>query len=49
MSNVKSLKKDKLKLVAEELELNIPIGAKVIDLKNLIENSDIHIKDFEFV
>ena len=49
MSNIKSLKKDELKLVAEELGLNIPSGAKVIDLKNLIENSDIYTKDFEFV
>ena len=49
MSNIKSLKKDELKLVAEELGLSIPSGAKVIDLKNLIENSDIYTKDFEFV
>ena len=49
MSNIKSLKKDELKLVAEELGLNVPSGAKVIDLKNLIETSDIYKEDIEFV
>ena len=49
MSNIKSLKKDELKLVAEELGLNIPSGVKVINLKNLIKNSDIYTKHFEFV
>ena len=48
MSNIKSLRKDELKLVAEELGLNVPSGAKVIDLKNLIETSDIYKEDIEF-
>ena len=47
--SVKTLKKDDLKLVAEELGLTVPKGAKVIDLKNLIENSEVYERDVEFV
>lgn len=45
MSLIAKLKKDELKLVAEELNLIIPEGAKVLDLKNLIENSEVYKTD----
>jgi hypothetical protein len=47
--NIRALKKDELKLLAEELGLKVPVGAKVIELKNAIENSDVFKGDAEFV
>ncbi|GFT58568.1 integrase catalytic domain-containing protein [Trichonephila clavipes] len=48
MSTIKSLKKDELSLVAEELGLDIPQNPKIIVLKNLIERSEIFetVKEF---
>lgn len=43
------LKKDELRLVAEELNLDVPEGAKIVELKCLIENSDIYKSDIELV
>lgn len=48
MSLVK-LKKEQLKLIAEELSLSFSPNAKSAELKELIENSDIFKKDKEFV
>lgn len=45
----KTLKKDDLKIIAEELGLEIPNGAKIVYLKELIENSEIYKNDIEFV
>ncbi|GFV07233.1 integrase catalytic domain-containing protein [Trichonephila clavipes] len=41
--------KDELKIVAEELNLTVPEGAKIADLKSLIVNSDVYKKDKELV
>ncbi|GFX55373.1 hypothetical protein TNCV_1060381 [Trichonephila clavipes] len=49
MSTIKSLKKDELMLVAEELGLDIPQNPKIIVLKNLIESSKIFETDKEFL
>ncbi|GFW16878.1 hypothetical protein TNCV_2760061 [Trichonephila clavipes] len=49
MSTIKSLKKDKLLLVAEELELDIPQNPKNIALKKSIESSEIFETDKEFL
>ncbi|GFX34302.1 uncharacterized protein TNCV_3226491 [Trichonephila clavipes] len=38
-------RKDELKIVAEELNLTVPEGAKIADLKNLIVNSDVYKND----
>ncbi|GFT38917.1 hypothetical protein NPIL_277291 [Nephila pilipes] len=42
-------KKDELTLFAEELGLMIPEGAKLVDLRNIIENCDLCINDIGFV
>ena len=49
MSLIAKLKKDESKLVAEELKLNVPENAKVLDLKNLIEKSAAYNTDLELV
>ncbi|GFV61865.1 uncharacterized protein TNCV_4106701 [Trichonephila clavipes] len=49
MSIVVKLKKDELKLVAEEIGLTAPKYAKRVDLKRLIEESDVFKEDYEFV
>ncbi|GFQ66332.1 integrase catalytic domain-containing protein [Trichonephila clavata] len=49
MSIVSKLKKDELKLVAEKIGLTVPGDAKMIDLKRLIEESDVFKEDYEFV
>ncbi|GFQ70438.1 uncharacterized protein TNCT_350941 [Trichonephila clavata] len=49
MSIVAKLKKDELKLVAEEVGLTAPRDAKRVDLKRLIEASDVFEEDYEFV
>ncbi|GFY08294.1 hypothetical protein TNCV_1357011 [Trichonephila clavipes] len=49
VSTIKSLKKDELLLVAEELGLDIPQNPKIIVLKNLIESSEIFETDKEFL
>ncbi|GFV97046.1 hypothetical protein TNCV_3526321 [Trichonephila clavipes] len=41
--------KDELKIVAEELNLTVPEGAKIADLKSLIVNSDVYKNDKELV
>ncbi|GFU75838.1 uncharacterized protein TNCV_1652971 [Trichonephila clavipes] len=41
--------KDELKIVAEELNLTVPEGAKIAGLKNLIVNSDAYKNDKELV
>ncbi|GFV22623.1 HTH_Tnp_Tc3_2 domain-containing protein [Trichonephila clavipes] len=41
--------KDELKIVAEELNLTVPEGAKIAGLKNLIVNSDVYKNDKELV
>ncbi|GFW59840.1 uncharacterized protein TNCV_2917221 [Trichonephila clavipes] len=43
------LRKDELKIVAEELNLTVPEGAKIADLKSLIVNSDVYKNDKELV
>lgn len=48
MSLIK-LKKDELKLVAEELNLTVPEGAKIVDLKTLIESSEVFKTDKDLV
>ncbi|GFW02809.1 hypothetical protein TNCV_3732091 [Trichonephila clavipes] len=48
MSIVK-LKKDELRLVSEEIGLTIPKDAKRVDLKWLIEESNVYKEDYEFV
>ncbi|GFW03618.1 uncharacterized protein TNCV_3988371 [Trichonephila clavipes] len=45
--SLNKLKKDELKIVAEELNLTVPEGAKIADLKNLIVNSDVYKNDKE--
>ncbi|GFT89509.1 integrase catalytic domain-containing protein [Trichonephila clavipes] len=42
MSLIANLKKDELKLVAEELKLTVPDNAKVLDLKISIESSEVY-------
>ncbi|GFR31493.1 integrase catalytic domain-containing protein [Trichonephila clavata] len=49
MSIVSKLKRIELKLVAEKIGLTIPGDAKMIDLKRLIEESDVFKEDYEFV
>ncbi len=49
MSNYKTLKKEELKSLADELGLKYGEGARIIDLKVLIESSDIFKNDPEFV
>ncbi|GFR18740.1 uncharacterized protein TNCT_365971 [Trichonephila clavata] len=49
MSIVVKLKKEELKLVAEEIGLTVPRDAKRVDLKWLIEESDVFKEDYEFV
>ncbi|GFX13273.1 nucleic-acid-binding protein from transposon X-element [Trichonephila clavipes] len=49
MSLIANLKKDELKLVAEELTLTVPDNAKVLDLKILIESSEVYKKETELV
>ncbi|GFR19565.1 uncharacterized protein TNCT_149271 [Trichonephila clavata] len=49
MSIVSKLKKNELKLVAENIGLTVPRDAKMIDLKRLIEESDVFKEDYEFV
>lgn len=49
MAILKGLKKDELLLVAEELGLNIPENPKMVDLKTLIESSDVFKSDKEFL
>ncbi|GFT17539.1 hypothetical protein TNCV_4807791 [Trichonephila clavipes] len=46
---VVKLKRDKLKLVAEEIGLTVQRDAKMICLKRLIEESDVFKEDYEFV
>ncbi|GFT20253.1 uncharacterized protein TNCV_4060471 [Trichonephila clavipes] len=43
------VKKDELKIVSEELNLTVPEGAKIADLKSLIVNSDAYKNDKELV
>ncbi|GFQ81327.1 integrase catalytic domain-containing protein [Trichonephila clavata] len=43
------VKKDELKLVAEEIGLTVPRDAKRVDLKWLIEESDVFKENYEFV
>ncbi|GFU35332.1 hypothetical protein TNCV_2143731 [Trichonephila clavipes] len=43
------LRKGELKIVAEELNLTIPEGAKIAGLKSLIVNSDVYKNDKELV
>ncbi|KAF8763215.1 hypothetical protein HNY73_021418 [Argiope bruennichi] len=43
------LKKSELIEVAEELEIDIPSGAKVVTIKDLIEKSEIYKDNYEFV
>ncbi|GFW17620.1 uncharacterized protein TNCV_2651771 [Trichonephila clavipes] len=47
--SLNKLRKDELKIVAEELNLTVPKGAKIADLKNLIANSDVYKNDKELV
>ncbi|GFY23927.1 hypothetical protein TNCV_4896081 [Trichonephila clavipes] len=49
MSTIKSLKKDELLLVAEELGLDITPESKNYSIKNLIESSEIFETDKEFL
>ncbi|KAF8785124.1 hypothetical protein HNY73_010709 [Argiope bruennichi] len=46
---ISKLKKSELIEVAEELEIDIPSGAKVITIKDLIEKSEIYKDNYEFV
>ncbi|GFX40338.1 uncharacterized protein TNCV_4319711 [Trichonephila clavipes] len=43
--SLNKLGKDELKIVAEELNLTVPEGAKIAGLKNLIVNSDVYKND----
>ncbi|GFX09475.1 hypothetical protein TNCV_4698611 [Trichonephila clavipes] len=43
--SLNKLKKEELKIVVEELNLTVPEGAKIADLKGLIVNSDVYKKD----
>ncbi|GFV92429.1 DUF1758 domain-containing protein [Trichonephila clavipes] len=47
--SLNKLGKDELKIVAEELNLTVPEGAKIAGLKNLIVNSDVYKNDKELV
>ncbi|GFV93235.1 uncharacterized protein TNCV_385991 [Trichonephila clavipes] len=47
--SLNKLRKDELKIVAEELNLTVPEGAKIVDLKSLIVNSDVYKNDKELV
>ncbi|GFX95065.1 uncharacterized protein TNCV_3605241 [Trichonephila clavipes] len=47
--SLNKLGKDELKIVAEELNLTVPEGAKISDLKSLIVNSDVYKNDKELV
>ncbi|GFX62492.1 uncharacterized protein TNCV_413341 [Trichonephila clavipes] len=47
--SLNKLGKDELKIVAEELNLTVPEGAKIADLKSLIVNSDVYKNDKELV
>ncbi|GFV45226.1 DUF1758 domain-containing protein [Trichonephila clavipes] len=47
--SLNKLKKDELKIVAEELNLTVPEGAKIADLKSLIVNSYVYKTDKELV
>ncbi|GFW09808.1 uncharacterized protein TNCV_868701 [Trichonephila clavipes] len=47
--SLNKLRKEELKIVAEELNLTVPEGAKIADLKSLIVNSDVYKKDKELV
>ncbi|GFX88645.1 hypothetical protein TNCV_2660561 [Trichonephila clavipes] len=49
MSLVVKLKRDELRLVAEEIGLTVPRDAKMFYLKRLIEESDVFKEDYEFV
>ncbi|GFX45182.1 uncharacterized protein TNCV_3432301 [Trichonephila clavipes] len=49
MSLVVKLKRDELKLAAEEIGLTVPRDAKMFYLKRLIEESDVFKEDYEFV
>ncbi|GFY43929.1 hypothetical protein TNIN_130471 [Trichonephila inaurata madagascariensis] len=49
MSVIAKSKKDVLKLVAEELKLTVPDNARDLDLKILIECSEVYKKDKELV
>ncbi|GFT38631.1 uncharacterized protein NPIL_43781 [Nephila pilipes] len=45
--SLKSLEKVELKLVAEELALDVPSGAKIDELKSLVESSEVFENDAE--
>ncbi|GFW78687.1 uncharacterized protein TNCV_4261101 [Trichonephila clavipes] len=47
--SLNKLKKDELKIVAEKLNLTVPEGAKIANLKSLIVNCDVYKKDKELV
>ncbi|GFX44222.1 uncharacterized protein TNCV_4120181 [Trichonephila clavipes] len=47
--SLNKLRKDELKIVAEELNLTVPEGAKIADLKSLIVTSDVYKNDKELV
>ncbi|GFX88016.1 uncharacterized protein TNCV_5043521 [Trichonephila clavipes] len=47
--SLNKLRKNELKIVAEELNLTVPEGAKIADLKNLIVNSDVYKNDTDLV
>ncbi|GFX50358.1 uncharacterized protein TNCV_338931 [Trichonephila clavipes] len=47
--SLNKLGKDELKIVAEELTLTVPEGAKIAGLKNLIVNSDVYKNNKELV
>ncbi|GBN77065.1 hypothetical protein AVEN_119549-1 [Araneus ventricosus] len=49
MSLKLNLRKDELIAIAEEMGLTVPDKAKVVDLKSLIESSDVYKDDIEFV
>ncbi|GFW53437.1 hypothetical protein TNCV_3928161 [Trichonephila clavipes] len=49
MSIVVKLKRDELKLVAEEIGLTVPRDAKMVYLKRSIEESDVFKEVYEFV
>ncbi|GBN85006.1 hypothetical protein AVEN_184929-1 [Araneus ventricosus] len=49
MSLKLNLRKDELIAIAEEMGLMVPDKAKVVDLKALIESSDVYRDDIELV
>ncbi|GBM56052.1 hypothetical protein AVEN_34746-1 [Araneus ventricosus] len=49
MSSKLNLRKDELIAIAEEMGLTVPDKAKVVDLKALIESSDLYRDDIELV